>query len=132
MTHTGIITKTSVLNFNDTYQKLKTIIENNPNLKILLELDHTANAAKVDLTLPPTKIIMFGNPKLGTPLMNVSNSVALDLPQKILVTEREGIVYVSYNDPIYLKDRHQIEESDNVLDKIIMALDTITTKATQE
>lgn len=132
MTHTGIITKTSVLSFNNTYQKLKTIIENNPNLKILLELDHTANAAKVDLTLPPTKIIMFGNPKLGTPLMNVSNSVALDLPQKILVTEREGIVYVSYNDPIYLKDRHQIEESDNVLDKIIMALDTITTKATQE
>ncbi len=80
MSNTGIITKTSNQNFQDTYTKLKGIIHNNPNLKILLELDHQANAASVDLTLPPTKIIFFGNPKLGTPLMQSGTLTGLDLP----------------------------------------------------
>lgn len=131
MDNQGKITKTSSFSFNETYQKLRTIIENNPNLKIILELDHQANALKVDIDLPPTKIIMFGNPKLGTPLMNASISTGLDLPQKILVAERDGKVYVIYNDPMYLKQRHLIKGEDEVLEKITNALDTITGKATQ-
>jgi len=102
----------------------------NPNLKIILELDHQANAAKVDLTLNPTRIILFGNPKLGTPLMLSAQSTGLDLPQKILVTENEsGVVHVRYNDPMYLQQRHDILDRSPVLEKISGALDKITNAA---
>jgi len=92
MSDNGIITKVSQQSFENTYAKLRSIIDNNPNLKILMELDHQANAANVDLELPPTRIIMFGNPRLGTPLMIGGDYTGLDLPQKILVCERNGQV----------------------------------------
>ena len=127
----GIITKKSQLGFDATYNKLRTIIDANPNLKIILELDHQANAASVDLELNPTRIIMFGNPKLGTPLMNTASYLGLDLPQKILVTQGiDGSVQVSYNDPAYLKDRHGITGVEEVLAKVSGALDKITSAAT--
>ena len=129
MENNGIITKVSQLSFDDTYSKLKGILENNPNLKILLELNHQANAASVDLSLPPTRIILFGNPRLGTPLMLGGDLTGLDLPQKILITEREGVVSLSYNDPMYLKERHSIEGKDEVLQKVSGALDKITSAA---
>ena len=131
MSNTGIITKTSQQSFDATYEKLRNIIENNPNLKILLELNHQANAASVDLKLAPTRIIMFGNPRLGTPLMQAGDFTGLDLPQKILVTEKDGVVSLSYNDPMYLKERHNIVEKDEVLQKVSGALDKITTAASQ-
>lgn len=115
--------------FQKTYDKLKGIISNNPNLKILLELDHQANASSVDLKLEPTRIILFGNPNLGTPLMQSGDFTGLDLPQKILVSERNGVVSISYNDPGYLKERHQIKGQDEVLGKVIGALDKISTAA---
>ncbi|KZS39124.1 hypothetical protein AWE51_11240 [Aquimarina aggregata] len=65
----GIVTKTSSKSFEETYNTLVEVITNNPNLKIIAELNHQANAASVGLELNPTRIIMFGNPKLGTPLM---------------------------------------------------------------
>ena len=126
----GLITKKSTQSFDDTYSKLVDIIENNPNLKIIAQLDHQANAASVGLTLNPTKIIMFGNPKLGTPLMQSAQSTGLDLPQKILVSQDDhGIVQISYNDPQYLRKRHGIEQKDDVLTKISGALDKITSAA---
>ena len=131
MSNTGIITKTSQQSFDATYEKLRNIIENNPNLKILLELNHQANAASVDLKLAPTRIIMFGNPRLGTPLMQAGDFTGLDLPQKILVTEKDGVVSLSYNDPMYLKERHNIVEKEEVLQKVSGALDKITTAASQ-
>ena len=131
MSDNGIITKVSQQNFENTYAKLRSIIDNNPNLKILMELDHQANAAKVDLELPPTRIIMFGNPRLGTPLMLGGDYTGLDLPQKILVSERDGQVTLSYNDPTYLKSRHNISGKDEVLQKVTGALDKITSAASE-
>ena len=131
MSDNGIITKVSQQNFENTYAKLRSIIDNNPNLKILMELDHQANAAKVDLELPPTRIIMFGNPRLGTPLMVGGDYTGLDLPQKILVSERNGQVTISYNDPSYLKSRHNISGKDEVLQKVTGALDKITSAASE-
>ena len=126
----GLITKTSSHDFETTYNKLKSTIDLNPNLKILLELDHSNNAKSVDLNLLPTKIIMFGNPKLGILLMQEQQSVAIDLPQKIIVTENgQGTVHVSYNDPSFLKERHGLTSSDEVLNKISGALDKITEQA---
>ncbi|HAS46254.1 MAG TPA: hypothetical protein DCS93_37585 [Microscillaceae bacterium] len=130
MESTGIITKTSQQNFEATYQKLKNIIDNNPNLNIMLELDHQANAAKNGLDLRPTRIIVFGNPKLGTPLMQNAQTIGLDLPQKVLVYEEaDGTVKVSYNDPLYLKGRHGLSETDEILSKVVGALDKITSAA---
>ena len=127
MSTKGIITKVSTQSFEDTYQKLRTVISNNPNLKIILELDHQANAATAELDLNPTRIILFGNPKLGTPLMASAQSIGLDLPQKMLVTRNsEGIVTISYNDPMYLKERHGVKDRDAVLEKISGALDKIS------
>lgn len=126
----GLITKKSNQSFDETYSKLVDVIENNPNLKIIAQLDHQANAASVGLTLNPTKIIMFGNPKLGTPLMQSTQSTGLDLPQKILVSQDDdGIVKILYNDPQYLQKRHGIEQKDEVLTKISGALDKITSAA---
>ncbi len=126
----GIIIKESTLSFETTYQKLKTVLENNPNLKIIAELDHQANAARVDKKLNPTRIIMFGNPNLGTPLMQNKQVIGLDLPQKILVFEDEnGKVKLAYNDPFYLKDRHEVKEREEILNKIKGALDKITSAA---
>jgi len=123
----GIVTKVSNLDFEVTYAKLKNIIENNPNLKVLMELDHQKNAESVGEELNPTRLILFGNPKLGTPLMKNAHTVSLDLPQKVIVyQDDDGLVKVSYNDPAYLKDRHNVEGSDEVLKKIRGALDKIT------
>lgn len=127
----GIVKKISQQSFTDTYNKLRTIIDSNPNLTILFELDHQANASKVELELPPTKIIFFGNPRLGTPLMKAGNLTGLDLPQKMLVAERDGEVTISYNDPIFLQERHSLQGVDEVLQKVIGALDKISTMATQ-
>ncbi len=131
MSHSGIITKVSKLSFQETYDKLRRVVSDNPNLKLVFELDHQANATSVGLDLPPTRAIFFGNPKLGTPLMVAGDFAGLDLPQKILVTERNGTVSISYNDPAYLKERHSIDGQDEVLQKIAGALDKITTAASQ-
>jgi uncharacterized protein (DUF302 family) len=70
-------------------------------------VDHSGEAAKVGMSLPPTKLLIFGNPKAGTPLMAAAPSAALDLPLKILVwQDGGGKVWVSYNSPQYLQDRH--------------------------
>ena len=127
MENTGIITKTSTVSFEQTYQLLKSVLENNPNLKIIAELDHQKNAGSVDLPLNPTRIILFGNPRLGTPLMQNAQTIGLDLPQKILVYQEEnGTVKVAYNDPLYLKERHGVTDKDPILEKISNALHKLT------
>jgi uncharacterized protein (DUF302 family) len=128
MTTNGLIIKESPHNFNTTYRKLKTIISANHNLKILLELDHSVNAASVDLKLNKARIILFGNPKLGTPLMQNSPTISIDLPQKIIVyVGTNSKVNIAYNDPMYIKERHDINDTtDEVLTKINGALNKIT------
>ena len=72
-------------------------------------IDHSGEAEKVDMKMPPTKLLIFGNPKAGTPLMLAAPSIAIDLPLKILVWEnREGKVWISYNSPEYLIRRHDL------------------------
>jgi uncharacterized protein (DUF302 family) len=74
-------------------------------------IDHSGEAAQVGMKMPPTKLLIFGNPKAGTPLMQASPSSAIDLPLKILIWEdTEGKVWVSYNSPAYLRDRHGLPE----------------------
>ena len=126
----ALIEKQSNKSFEETYTTLKNVLDKNPNLKILLELDHSKNAASVDLELPPTRIILFGNPNLGTVLMKDNQSIGIDLPQKILIVEKGGAVIVSYNNPEYLKEKHQLSTATTeVLAKVTAALDKITNLA---
>lgn len=92
-------------------------------MRLFAEVDHAAGADSVDLSLRPTHVVMFGNPAVGTPLMQCSQSVAIDLPQKMLVWEdAQGDVWLAYNDPEFLRWRHNIEGCDEVLEKVTAAL----------
>lgn len=119
--------------FDETYSALKKAIESKEPLTIVAELDHSANAIKADMELRPTKIIMFGNPKLGTPLMKANQAIGVDLPQKMLVYEDEsGDVFVVYNDPKMLAANHNISGQDEVLEKISGALKGLAETATRK
>ena len=130
-TNNGLVQLTSKYSFESTYEIIKNTLDANPNIGILAEVDHTNNAKRVDLELPKTKLILFGNPKLGTPLMQSSRTVAIDLPQKILIWEADGKVFLAYNDPKYLLNRHGITDKDPIAEKIAGALATISGKAAE-
>jgi uncharacterized protein (DUF302 family) len=123
----GLVTVDSTQSFEATVDRITTAIENNDALTLVTIVDHAANAESVGLSLPPTTVLVFGNPNLGTPLMQASRSVAIDLPQKLLVWEENGSVYVSYNDPEYLAARHGIEDMDETLSTIAGALESLAT-----
>lgn len=99
-------------------------------LNVFARINHQENAAKVDMTLRPTEVIVFGNPKVGTPLMLCAQEVAIDLPQKVLVYEDvEGKTWLAYNDPMYLKQRHNMQGCDEVLNKVSGVLGNLTNAA---
>ena len=78
-------------------------------MQIFTVIDHSGEAEKAGLKMPPTKVVIFGSPKGGTPLMLSAPSLAIDLPLKALVAEdANGKVSVSYNDPDYLRERHGV------------------------
>jgi len=127
----GIIIKNSTYSFEETYAKLVGIITKNENLKLIAELDHQANAASINLELRPTRLVVFGNPNLGSPLMQSMQTIGIDLPQKMLVFENEaGEVQVAYNDVAYLAKRHGITGNYDALSTITDALNNISNGAT--
>jgi len=80
-------------------------------MRVFAVIDHSGEAEKVGLKMRPTKVVIFGSPKGGTPLMVAAPSLAIDLPLKALVAEDvEGKVSVTYNDPEYLRERHGVPE----------------------
>jgi uncharacterized protein (DUF302 family) len=80
-------------------------------VKLFAVIDHSGEAAAAGLTMPPTKVVIFGNPKAGTPLMLAAPSIAIDLPLKLLIAEDpSGSVTLSYNSPSYLRERYQLPE----------------------
>jgi len=126
----GIVSKTSRNSFEKTYEKLINLINLN-EIKIITELDHQANAASVNLELPPTKLVIFGNPNLGTPLMQSSQTVGIDLPQKMLVFENEaGEVQVAYSDPDFLAKRHGLTDNENELKMVSNVLHSLSIGST--
>jgi len=128
----GVVAVKSPHSVAMTLDKLTMVLESK-GMKIFTRIDHAAGAAGVDLPLRATQVLIFGNPKIGTPLMTCAQSVALDLPQKMLAWEAEdGQVYLGYNDPMYLKTRHGIEGCDPVLEKVAGALGNFAKAATAE
>ena len=104
----GIISKASPHSVEQTVEALKRILQAK-GITLFALVDHSGEAEKVGMKMPPTKLLIFGNPKGGTPLMIASPSIAIDLPLKVLVAEdAEGAVWVSYNAAAYLRQRHAL------------------------
>jgi len=104
----GIIQIPSHNSVDETVQTLKDILQAK-GVMLFAVVDHSGEAARAGMQMPNTKLVIFGNPKAGTPVMLASPSIALDLPLKILIAEDEtGKVWVSYNSPQYLQERHGV------------------------
>jgi uncharacterized protein (DUF302 family)/uncharacterized membrane protein YidH (DUF202 family) len=102
----GIVDRPSNHSVDETVEKLKGILAAK-GVALFALVDHSGEAEKVGIKMPPTKLLIFGSPKAGTPLMLAAPSVAIDLPLKILVSEdAQGKVWISYNSPAYLQERH--------------------------
>ena len=103
---TGLTRIASRYSLDDTMRTLQKVFSEK-GLQMFAVIDHSGEAEKVGLEMPPTKVLIFGSPKAGTPLMLAAPSLAIDLPLKALVAEdAEGKVSVTYNDPEYLRARH--------------------------
>jgi uncharacterized protein (DUF302 family) len=124
----GIVTIPSRHSVDETVAKLKNILQSK-QITLFALIDHSGEAAKVGLKMPSTKLLIFGSPKGGTALMLAAPSVALDLPLKILVAEdSEGKVWLSYNSPDYLKERHGLPS--NLLSNIAV-IETLAAAAAE-
>ena len=110
MNNNGIVSKPSKHSVDETVAKLQAILQAK-GVAVFALIDHSGEAEKVGMHMRPTKLLIFGNPKGGTPLMLAAPSIAIDLPLKILVWEDDqGKVWVSYNSPEYLAERHGLPE----------------------
>jgi len=125
---TGLVQISSRYSVEETLQRLQTAFAEK-GLKIFTIIDHSGEAAKVGLTMPPTKVIIFGSPKGGTPLMLAAPSLAIDLPLKALVAQDTAAkVWVTYNSPEYLRERHGVPDD---LIKNLAGAGTIIEKAVE-
>ena len=108
ITGNGIIEIPGSSPVDNTVEKLKAILKAK-GVTLFALIDHSGEAEKVGIAMRPTKLLIFGSPKAGTPLMLASPSVAIDLPLKILIREdNQGKTWISYNSPDYLRDRHNV------------------------
>lgn len=124
----GIVDTPSGHTVAETVERLKKILEAK-GVTLFAFIDHSAEAEKVGMKIPPTKLLIFGNPKGGTPLMLAAPYSAIDLPLKILVWEdTQGKVWVTYNSPEYLQARHGLPPE---LIKNIAVVETFATKASE-
>ena len=104
----GIIAIPSNHSVDQTVETLKSILQAK-GVKLFALIDHSGEAEKVGMKMRPTKLLVFGNPKTGTPVMLAAPTAAIDLPLKILVAEDDqGKAWISYNSPVYLQERHRL------------------------
>jgi uncharacterized protein (DUF302 family) len=128
---TGVVSLKSPHSVDETLDRLESALKQK-GMTIFARIDHARGAQQAGMELPPTALLIFGNPKAGTPLMQCGRSVAIDLPQKALAWQDEsGQVWLSYNDPRYLAERHGIENCGEVVDKIAKALGNFASAATR-
>jgi uncharacterized protein (DUF302 family) len=107
----GIVSERSHHEVDETVDRLKELLEAR-GVTLFALVDHSGEAAKAGLQMRPTKLLIFGSPAAGTPVMQAAPSIALDLPLKILVWEdSEGGVWTSWNSPEYLARRHGVPEA---------------------
>lgn len=122
-------TKKSAHSVSQTMDRLAAALEEK-GITVVARIDHAAGAQKAGLTLKPTQVLIFGNPKLGTPLMAAERKIGLDLPMKVLAWEDDkGDVWVAYAKPEDLKQRYGVSGQDKVFETMAGALANFTSKA---
>jgi uncharacterized protein (DUF302 family) len=127
----GLIKVKSAFDVNTTTDRLEKILTSK-GMTIFNRIHHSDSAEKVGITIRPTQLLIFGNPKVGSPLMACQQSFAIDLPQKALITQDENNqVWLTYNDPKYIAKRHELKGCEQSLNKVEKALATFAQKATQ-
>lgn len=125
----GMITKKSAHSVQATLDRLENIVKKK-GFTVFTRVDHAAGATKVGESLRPTQLLLFGNPKVGTGLMTSSQTIGIDLPIKVLAWEDEsGTVWLGYNEPRYLVDRHGIKDREPIVEKMTGALKGLTDAA---
>ena len=126
----GLISVKSSHDVKATADRLENVLKQK-GMNVFIRINHAAGAAKVGKELRPTELIIFGNPKVGTPLMQCSQSVAIDLPQKALIWQDDkGQAWLTYNDPNYLARRHELTGCAEVIKKVEKALSNFAKAAT--
>jgi uncharacterized protein (DUF302 family) len=127
----GMVTVRSAHDVPTTTERLVSALENK-GMTVFEVVDHAKGAAGAGLELRPTRVVIFGNPKIGTRLMQCSQSAAIDLPQKALVWEdAEGVTRLGYNAAEYVADRHDTGSCGGVVDRIGKALNAFAEAATR-
>jgi uncharacterized protein (DUF302 family) len=128
MNENGLLQVASRYSVDETVERLKTVFAER-GMQVFALVDHSGEAEKVGMKMRPTKLLIFGSPKGGTPVMLAAPSVAIDLPLKALVAEDEaGKVWISYNSPEYLQQRHGIPQD---LVKNIASVGALVAKAVE-
>ncbi len=125
----GLIETTGSGTAEEAADRLVAAIEGNEKLRLVARMDHSAGAASVGLELTPTIEVFFGNPAAGTPLMHIAPTVAIDLPQKMLIIQTDSGVRVLHNDPAYLAERHDIASDTPQLAAMTQALQNLANVA---
>lgn len=129
MAENGVINMKSDFNVAETADRLESIL-NEKGMTVFNRIDHSEGARSVGIDLRDTVLLIFGNPKVGSPLMKCQQTAALDLPQKALIwKDDKDAVFVSYNDPTYIQKRHNVSGCEEVFKKIEKALSTFTKAA---
>jgi uncharacterized protein (DUF302 family) len=124
----GILSKKSNFLVDETQERLTRTLQAK-GIAIFAIIDHSGEAEKAGLKMPPTKLVIFGSPKAGTPLMLAAPSIAIDLPLKILIWEDDqGTAWVSYNSPEFLQRRHGVPSD---LLRNIAVIESLATAATE-
>lgn len=132
MAANGVINVRSEFDVAETADRLENILKEK-GMTVFKRIDHSEGARSVGVDLRDTVLLIFGNPKVGSPLMKCQQTAALDLPQKALIWQDEkDAVFVSYNDPAYIQARHNVAGCEEVFQKIDKALSTFTKGATSK
>jgi len=125
----GLVSKKSPFTVEETLNRMEALVQQK-GMKVFVRIDHAKGAESVGKTLRPTEVILFGNPQGGTPFMQCAQTVGIDLPLKALAWEdASGQVWLSYNDPEFLAQRHDVPEC-AVAKKMTQALANMTTSVT--
>jgi len=125
----GLVTKQSAYSVSVTIDRLE-MAAKSKGLNVFTRIDHQQNAANMGLEMPASTLLIFGSPKIGSPLMNAAPSIGIDLPVKALAYEQGGKVYLTYNDPAYLQTRHGLTDAQSgPLTKMSKAVSGLTNKA---
>jgi uncharacterized protein (DUF302 family) len=125
----GLTTIASSFGPKETMDRLEAEIRAQ-RMTVFARIDHAAGAAEVGLTLAPTELIIFGNARGGTPLMQSVQTVGIDLPLKVLVwQDTAGKTWLSYNEPSWIARRHSVANAEQVVSKMAGALSAISRKA---